>query len=83
MSRFASRGATSRPQPFIVRLVAVAAMVLLVAEPLPAAARVFAGAVDSTLTQPPVLGPGQPVPSVLEGLRYGDPTEGVGLIEVP
>jgi hypothetical protein len=75
--------ARRRPQPRAVRLVALAAMVLVLAEPLPATATVFAGAHDATLTQPPVLGPGQPVPSVLEGLLYGDPTEGVGLVDVP
>lgn len=65
------------------RLVALVAIVLVLAEPLPATAGVFGGALDSTLTQPPVLGPGQPVPSVLEGLEYGDPSEGVSLIDVP
>jgi RHS repeat-associated protein len=84
MSGNASRGsARRRRQPRALRLVAVAAMVLVLAEPLPATAGVFAGALDSTLTQPPVLGPGQPVPSVVDGLLYGDPTEGVSLIDVP
>jgi RHS repeat-associated protein len=83
MSRFTPRGAAPRRQPDGPRLVALTALVVLLAEPLPASAGVFAGALDSTLTQPPVLGPGQPVPSVLEGLRYGDPTEGVSLIDVP
>src|SRR5687768_12807153 len=84
MSGTASRGsARRRRQPRALRLVTVAAMVLVLAEPLPATAGVFAGALDSTLTQPPVLGPGQPVPSVVDGLLYGDPTEGVSLIDVP
>ena len=66
-----------------LRSAALAASLVLVVEPLPATAGLFGGALDAALTQPPLLAPDQPVPSTLDGVQYGDPAEGVSLLDIP
>ncbi len=64
------------------RPVAVVTCLLFAFGPLPATARVLGGAVDAVLTQPPITAQ-PPIPDALEGLQYGNPGEGIGLMEPP
>ena len=80
-------GLHRRERPHVIRrrrlrAVALITCLLFAFQPFPATARVLGGAFDAVLTQPPIT-PRPPVPAALKGLQYGNPAEGIGLIEPP